>query len=475
MTKSNRTHSTRAARALAEASDLSYNQALELVRRSGRAPRPERFSDPEFTAAFLATHRVTRPEVPAGSVAAPVQDPVLVWPRAGKFRLRGGSRGNPGCDDCGELDAVVRVDGRYLCASAAVATGAVWALPEHPEALVAWPPDDTEFLVTIHDGIGYTKDRFGWVDLHSAMRAAIAADPTAQQWTSAGDTGVSERWLGSPEGWKVELNGRPRTLSPDELDELRRVDAEAARYPAGEVIRWAKGRPERVDVDNPVREGAGLDHDWWDPATRYPGLALTSSSGEPVLSCRRCGVVRGKVSETRKCPGRVRVELRGTAEVTRDDDAVRAADGSAAETCDFCAAPAVDCHGGELHFCEAHRPLVLAAFRAGILDRPDYTIADIVEFGRATGVDITDDADEDVCSRCGAGLDDGEGYDGLCGSCADVAETTCSVCDGRFIDDPVGSPGVVVHDPDGLPEPGSGWDDMSSFDLDADHTPHNAY
>lgn len=39
---------------------------------------------------------------------------------------------------------------------------------------------------------------------------------------------------------------------------------------------------------------------------------------------------------------------------------------------------------------------------------------------------VMPDDDEDIerCSRCGANLadDEGEGYDGLCGSCADIAE-----------------------------------------------------
>lgn len=33
----------------------------------------------------------------------------------GEFLLADGSFGNPGCDGCGELDAVVKVDGQYLC------------------------------------------------------------------------------------------------------------------------------------------------------------------------------------------------------------------------------------------------------------------------------------------------------------------------------------------------------------------------
>lgn len=36
--------------------------------------------------------------------------------------------------------------------------------------------------------------------------------------------------------------------------------------------------------------------------------------------------------------------------------------------------------------------------------------------------DLEDDIRENHCSECGASLDDGEGYDGLCGNCADRAE-----------------------------------------------------
>lgn len=50
-------------------------------------------------------------------------------------------------------------------------------------------------------------------------------------------------------------------------------------------------------------------------------------------------------------------------------------------TCDFPhddPTDAADCHGGELYYCEAHRPVVLAASRSGVLDRPDYTIDDLI-------------------------------------------------------------------------------------------------
>lgn len=36
--------------------------------------------------------------------------------------------------------------------------------------------------------------------------------------------------------------------------------------------------------------------------------------------------------------------------------------------------------------------------------------------------DLCEDCSLNYCSRCGESNDDGEGYDGLCGDCADVAE-----------------------------------------------------
>jgi hypothetical protein len=38
------------------------------------------------------------------------------------------------------------------------------------------------------------------------------------------------------------------------------------------------------------------------------------------------------------------------------------------------------------------------------------------------GVDGLEDDDPEVCASCGSPTDDGEGYDGLCGNCADMAE-----------------------------------------------------
>ena len=46
------------------------------------------------------------------------------------------------------------------------------------------------------------------------------------------------------------------------------------------------------------------------------------------------------------------------------------------------------------------------------------------------------DLDEDSCS-CGKSLDDGQGWDGKCGDCADIAENTdeCSGCGDLLEDD----------------------------------------
>lgn len=50
--------------------------------------------------------------------------PATVWADdKGQFVLSSGKLGNPGCDDCGEADAVVRHNGRYLCADAAEEAG----------------------------------------------------------------------------------------------------------------------------------------------------------------------------------------------------------------------------------------------------------------------------------------------------------------------------------------------------------------
>lgn len=45
----------------------------------------------------------------------------VVWAdEDGEFVLAGGGYGNPGCDGCGMADAIVAVDGTYLCASDAI-------------------------------------------------------------------------------------------------------------------------------------------------------------------------------------------------------------------------------------------------------------------------------------------------------------------------------------------------------------------
>lgn len=54
----------------------------------------------------------------------------------------------------------------------------------------------------------------------------------------------------------------------------------------------------------PLTPTVYLEHDWFDPSETFPHL---SKLGE---SCRRCGVMRGRVSETRACPGTVKVTLR---------------------------------------------------------------------------------------------------------------------------------------------------------------------
>lgn len=60
---------------------------------------------------------------------------------------------------------------------------------------------------------------------------------------------------------------------------------------------------------------------------------------------------------------------------------------------------------------------------------PD-TLDNVVEsLEQCTSVDLNEN-DLETCQDCGALLDDGEGYDGLCGPCRDVAE--CEDCERSY-------------------------------------------
>jgi hypothetical protein len=68
-----------------------------------------------------------------------------------------------------------------------------------------------------------------------------------------------------------------------------------------------------------------------------------------------------------------------------------------------------------------------------LLSGPEFTVVGI-KAGNLLMIEVTgepvldDDEDDDQCSDddCDGTTDDGEGYDGLCGNCADA--TTCSEC-----------------------------------------------
>jgi hypothetical protein len=67
---------------------------------------------------------------------------------------------------------------------------------------------------------------------------------------------------------------------------------------------------------------------------------------------------------------------------------------------------------------------------------------ELVESFRKIGCEVelleySEEDDDSVCRECGEPNDDGEGYDGLCGNCADMA--TCKDC-GEHLGDPVEDP-----------------------------------
>ena len=75
--------------------------------------------------------------VPETSAPAPNTTPVVIWANDdGEFPLTGGGWGNPGCD-CGMDDAIVKVDGEYLCMNEAAHRGYVWMCDECENPIVS--------------------------------------------------------------------------------------------------------------------------------------------------------------------------------------------------------------------------------------------------------------------------------------------------------------------------------------------------
>ncbi len=52
-------------------------------------------------------------------------------------------------------------------------------------------------------------------------------------------------------------------------------------------------------------------HEWWDPSVKYPSLLLRGADGQPLESCRKCGLMKSTGNADRpNYPGVVRVEMR---------------------------------------------------------------------------------------------------------------------------------------------------------------------
>ena len=80
----------------------------------------------------------------------------------------------------------------------------------------------------------------------------------------------------------------------------------------------------------------------------------------------------------------------------------------------------------ELEVPNASNPRDAAEYALKIMRDPAamatwFTVVDAT--GTVYKIDAEDDDLEDSCSHCDASLDDGEGFDGYCGNCADVLES----------------------------------------------------
>lgn len=122
--RNNPTHLSRASRKLQRLSahsdrPLTYAQALGRLRELGKVPDLE---DPAVVAQLLEDP--TGPTATNPTPGTEVTETADVWAdEDGEFMLADSSFGNPGCDDCGQHDAVVRTGGRYLCEAGAATAG----------------------------------------------------------------------------------------------------------------------------------------------------------------------------------------------------------------------------------------------------------------------------------------------------------------------------------------------------------------
>jgi hypothetical protein len=65
--------------------------------------------------ARLAERQTRQAERESAAVATKAAEIVWANDHDGCFQLSDGSWGNPGCDVCGEKDAVAKLDGKYVC------------------------------------------------------------------------------------------------------------------------------------------------------------------------------------------------------------------------------------------------------------------------------------------------------------------------------------------------------------------------
>ena len=87
------------------------------------------------------------------------------------------------------------------------------------------------------------------------------------------------------------------------------------------------------------------------------------------------------------------------------------------------------CRNGETGFADDPALARHAADMGPVEVQLDEDIVRVFPAAQAVVEDAPEDEDEESCYECGASLDDGEGYDGLCGNCADAAEPhSCENC-----------------------------------------------
>lgn len=179
---------------------------LEVLGAAKRARAEALAADADAMAAELAVRRSSTPGPRPGAGSVGGGPNIVEVDKDNTFVLADGSRGNPGCDECGTYDATVKVDGVYLCESAALERGIRSHLPkgECCVGVVAGPGQRLiEFTSVYDDGEKFVILHV--LDVDPGLDAE-AVEELLEPHTGVGHPGDAGYFARSVDGMVPEIN-----------------------------------------------------------------------------------------------------------------------------------------------------------------------------------------------------------------------------------------------------------------------------